>query len=219
MTKHPAAYSDPLLSIFARMLHGASEVLDPMAGTGKLAEIKAHFWPGRVVCNELEREWIDSSPYLVDEWHCGDAADMAWCSDGRFDAVCTSPTYGNRMADHHEVHEDSVHITYRHCLGRPLSGGNTGMMQWGEAYRAKHEAIYREIRRVLKKGGLLIVNVSDHIRKGAVVPVARWHSDTIETLGFAEQERIEVPTKRMRWGKNCHLRVGYEVVTSFRRTR
>ena len=53
-------------------------------------------------------------------------------SDATFDMVVTSPTYGNRMADHHNAKDGRRRITYTHNLGRTLTPGNSGAMQWGE---------------------------------------------------------------------------------------
>lgn len=215
MVRHPAVYTDTFIPIFAQLLAGRGCVLDPFAGTGKLALIKRHGFTGRVVCNEIECEWAEASPYDVDEWHIGDAEHMAWAADGEFDAICTSPAYGNRVADHHEARDGSKRITYRHCLGRALSDGNTGAMQWGEAYRQKHIAVYRECRRVLAPEGLMIVNVSDHIRKGGRVYVAAWHRGTVEGLGLRLIEELEIETPRMRMGRNGDRRVGSESILIF----
>lgn len=215
MVRHPAVYTDTFIPIFAQLLAGRECVLDPFAGTGKLALIKRHGFAGRVVCNEIEPEWAESSLYAVDEWHIGDAEHMTWAADGGFDAICTSPTYSNRMADHHEARDGSRRITYRHYLGRALSTGNTGAMQWGEAYREKHIAAYRECRRVLAPGGLMIVNVSDHIRKGKRVYVSVWHRGTLEGLGLRLIVELEIETPRMRLGRNSDRRVGSESILIF----
>lgn len=212
---HPAKYTDRLIPLFAELLQGRVRVLDPFAGTGKLAAIKAHGWTGIVICNEIEPEWVETSPYPVDMWHLCDAAHMGWAEDESFDAICTSPTYGNRMADHHNAKDGSRRITYRHCIGRTLHPGNTGAMQWGAEYRIKHRAVYKECARVLKPGGILVLNVSDHVRKGKVVPVADWHRDCITAIGFALTLDRLVPTPRMRYGANGGARVAGERVMVF----
>jgi hypothetical protein len=53
-------------------------------------------------------------------------------------------------------------------LGRPLTPGNSGALQWGEEYRALHVAVWTECRRVLKPGGIFVLNVKDHIRGGVL---------------------------------------------------
>ena len=68
----------------------------------------------------------------------GDARALPF-ADASFHAIATSPCFGNRMADHHEARDPSVRHTYRHRLGRPLSEGSAGALQWGPAYREFHE--------------------------------------------------------------------------------
>src|SRR5690606_6685178 len=106
--RHPAKYTDVLLPVFARILrgHGAQSVLDPMAGVGKIGLLRDYGFAGRIVANEIEPEWAAQAPAHV-EMHVGDAANMTWARDGEFDAIVTSPTYGNRMADHHNARDGS----------------------------------------------------------------------------------------------------------------
>jgi len=213
--KHPATYTESFIPKFAELLSGCSNVLDPFAGVGKLALIKDYGFKGRVVCNEIEREWAEMGKYNVDEWSIGDAANLQF-ANCEFDAICTSPTYGNRMADHYNESNASKRITYRHYLGRPLSEGNTGKMQWGEEYRQKHVEIYKECLRVLKSDGLMILNVSDHIRKGQVVNVVEWHKETLLSFGMKLIDEIKIETPRMRFGQNYNSRVRHECILVFR---
>jgi len=215
--RHPAKYTDTLLPVFADILKGCPNVLDPMAGTGKIGLLKDHGYKGWIVCNELEPEWITPAPPGVDEVHIGDAEDMDWAEDERFAAICTSPTYANRLADHHDARDGSRRNTYRHTLGRPLSPGNTGMMQWGKEYRQKHVFIWIECKRVLKSDGLMVVNVSDHIRKGQVVRVVDWHVKAITGIGLLLVDKISVETPRLRFGANSDVRVSEEWVLVFRK--
>lgn len=212
---HPAKYSDQFIPIFAELLKGRENVLDPFAGTGKLALIKSYGFAGKVICNELEKEWAESSIYPVDQWFISDAANMAWAPNESVDAICTSPTYGNRMADHFDAKDNSKRITYRHVLGRPLNEHNTGRMQWGDGYRNKHIEVYTECMRVLKPSGLLIINISDHIRKGEIIPVTDWHREAIMDLGFTFREELKIETQRMGFGRNSGLRVNYESILVF----
>lgn len=216
MIKHPATYTNSFIPKFAELLIGCENVLDIFGGVGKLALIKEHGFTGKVVCNELEREWVETSLHNVDEWHIGDAANMAWAESNSFDAICTSPTYGNRMADHHNAKDGSKRVTYKHFLGRDLNEANTGRMQWGEKYRQKHLEIYKECARVLKNGGLMIVNVSDHIRKGQVVNVVEWHKDALTNFGMKLIDEIKIETPRMGFGQNAKSRVQHECILVFK---
>lgn len=216
MIKHPATYTNSFIPKFAELLIGCDNVLDIFGGVGKLALIKEYGFTGKVICNELEPEWAETSPYNVDEWHIGDAANMAWAESNSFDAICTSPTYGNRMADHHNAKDGSKRVTYKHFLGRGLNEANTGRMQWGDKYREKHLEIYKECARVLKDGGLMIVNVSDHIRKGQVVNVVEWHKEALTNFGMKLIDEIKIETPRMGFGQNAKSRVQHECILVFK---
>jgi DNA modification methylase len=102
-------------------------------------------------------------------------------------------------------------------LGRKLTKGNTGNLQWGKKYRQAHVEIWQECIRVLKPNGIFILNISDHIRKGEVIPVSNWHKETLVKMGLKHIDTILVETKRMRFGANSHLRVDYENVFVFRK--
>lgn len=217
MAKHPAVYSDRLLHLFAEALRGVPVVLDPMGGTGKLALVKHHGYSGRVVVNELEAEFANG--YAVDEWHIADAADMRWAPDASFPAICTSPAYGNRCADHHNARDRSRRITYKECLGRDPSAESTAVMQWGEAYRLKHRQIYAECLRVLAPGGLLVLNMKDHIRRKRRQYVSKWHLDTLRGMGLHLAKCSAVRLRGMGFGANRHARCPVEYVFVFEKPR
>ena len=204
-TPHPAKYSDVLLTYFDRLLPPDSElILDPFAGTGKLRLIRPH-----CVLIELEPEWARISQAIV-----GDATALPFANE-TFAAICTSPTYGNRMADNFTDHRPDKHYkryTYRHMLGRPLSQNNSGGMQWGEAYRDLHLKAWKECDRVLRPGGIFLINISDHIRSGHIVPVTDWHLTCLTNMGYVLQEHLRVATRRQRHGQNGQLRVGHESI-------
>lgn len=214
--RHPAKFTDIFIPTFANLLVGYKRVLDPFAGTGKLALIKDYGYKGEVVCVEIEPEWTDMEAYDIDEWRIGDSQDMYWAEDNSFDAICTSPSYGNRMADHFESKDDSRRITYRHYLGRPLNENNSGRMQWGEKYRTLHRNVYKECRRVLRHEGLFILNISNHIRKGMEVDVTMWHKQMLKRLDFELIDKFEIPTPRHRYGANYKKRVAFESILVFK---
>lgn len=216
--KHPAKYTDIILPLFTDILfkNKCRSVLDPFAGTGKIALVKKYGFSGTVAANEIEPEWLSPNKYGCDLLFFEDAE---FCNFGekQFDAICTSPTYGNRMADHHNAKDGSRRITYTHYLGHKLTDGNTGSMQFGDAYKRKHFFTYRNILDHLAPGGIFILNISDHVRKGLIVPVTDWHSATLSNLGMSLIKTYHVKTPRHRYGANRNARVPYESVLVFQK--
>lgn len=66
--KHPAKFTDNLIPEIANMLSDVNygRVLDPFAGTGKIALIKKYNFNGLVYANEIEPEWIVNNEYGCD---------------------------------------------------------------------------------------------------------------------------------------------------------
>jgi DNA modification methylase len=209
--KHPAKYSAALLPLFEKILfdsglHKDSKVLDPFAGTGKI-----HSLPFDTQGIEIEPEWASMHPKTL----CADSTAMPFADDV-FDAICTSPTYGNRMADHHDAKDGTKRNTYTHVLGRQLKENNTGKMHWGDDYKRLHESVYAECARVLKPGGVFIVNMKNHIRKGVEIDVNKWHIECIIRLGFDLESIIPVPLKGNGYGANGNVRTGVEYINVLR---
>lgn len=205
--KHPAKYTDSLLPVFEKMLTGCKTVLDPFAGTGKI-----HLLPFETVGVEIEKEWASMHKKTI----IGDATCLPF-KDLTFDAICTSPTYGNRMADCHNAKDGSSRNTYTHKLGRKLTKNNTGAMQWGDKYRDMHEKAWFETYRVLKNNGRFVLNFKNHIRKGKVVDVFSWHLELLKKIGFTLETIEKVPTNGNGFGKNAELRTGFEFVALLRK--
>jgi SAM-dependent methyltransferase len=208
--KHPAKYSDVLLPVFKEMLSGCEKILDPFAGTGKLRLV----FPDCTLL-EIEPEWAAMSSGAI----VGDATNMPF-ADCSFDAICTSPTYGNRMADSfidHQTEKQYKRNTYTHVLGRKLSANNSGAMQWGERYREFHLKAWAECSRVLKPKGLFCLNISNHIRKGKEQYVTEWHIEALVNIGFSVLEHRKIKTRRNRMGRNGNVRVQHESVVLLRK--
>jgi tRNA G10 N-methylase Trm11 len=215
--KHPAPYTDILLPVFAALLPAATHmVLDPFAGTGKVAMLRA--WLPGLACYgaEIEAEWsATANAHACLTPRC--SATALPYPAATFDAIVTSPTYGNRMADHHEAKDASERHTYRHAIGHALHPANSGAMQWGDAYRAFHLAAWTEARRVLRPGGVLILNCKDHIRAGVLQEVTEWHVKTLLALGFTMTARRAIACPGQRHGANGAARVATETALRFAR--
>lgn len=94
-------------------------VLDPFAGVGKIHTLENH-----TSGIELEPEWAAQAPINKGITIVGDALERMreWATFYvGFDAVVTSPTYGNRMADHHDAKERC-----KACWGHGVTGVREG---------------------------------------------------------------------------------------------
>jgi SAM-dependent methyltransferase len=209
---HPAPFSDAILPVMASLLDSRHRsVLDPFAGVGRIHELPALVdWQMDTTGVEIEPEWAA----LHERTLVGNAVALDF-ADGEFDAVVTSPTYGNRLADSHNARDGSLRRSYTHDLGRKLSEKNSGSLHWGEAYREFHRIAWREAARVLRPGGRLVLNISDHIRQGKRQYVSSWHVETIISLGLVLVDATRVETPRHREGANSQLRVASELVVAF----
>lgn len=211
---HPARFSDPLFPVMAQWLMGRERILDPMAGTGKVTYMAKHGVVGQFYLNEIEHGWANWCRLTGCVTTCGDARHLPY-EDGFFDAVCTSPTYANRLADHCDWKDGSKRHTYKSYLGEALDFGNTGRLQWNDDYRQAHIEIWTECYRVLSPGGIFILNISDHKRRGKVMPVVAWHVWAMERIGFELINMEAVPTRRLRHGANAGDRLAQEMICVF----
>src|SRR5688572_22472103 len=118
---HPAKYSDILLVEMAKMLRGSRCILDPFGGTGKVFTLNHWLPDAQIEAIEIEPEWAGMHPRTT----LGNALKLPW-ANGYFDAICTSPTYGNRMADATLNATGNVWQTYTCQLGRQLHPDNSG---------------------------------------------------------------------------------------------
>lgn len=216
---HPARYSAALLPIFVDIMayelfasFVSLKVLDPFAGTGRIHDLRDRI-AVETVGVELEAEWADLHADTI----CGNALHLPF-EDHEFDVICTSPTYGNRLADSHNASDPERRRSYTHDLGRKLHDDNSGAMQWSLEYREFHLKAWAEAVRVLKPGGLFILNIKDHIRYGVQQPVSTWHAATLVSLGLDYDPELSqgVPTRHLRQGSTPE-RAGQELVLVFKR--
>lgn len=235
------------------------KILDPFAGPGGIHALRNLNRRWQTFGVEIEHEWAAASPYT---WR-GDSRRLAALRTVArrlpFDAIATSPTYGNRMADHHEARDpcractgiggfvmvdgdwlpgvqlghanETIYRacqdcrgtgltrrhTYRHELGRALTPGNAGAMQWGDEYRDLHRLVWVQCFDVLKDDGLFILNIKDHIRDGVFQGVPGWHLRTLQSLGFMIENVTALATGAMRHGANRQLRADAELVVTLRK--
>jgi tRNA G10 N-methylase Trm11 len=127
---NPATFSPRILTVIAAELReflpnetGTAKILDPFAGPGGVHALRAHRHETWGI--EIEREWAAANRWTFQ----GDATQLASLSTVRrrmpFDAIVTSPTYGNRMADHHEAADRC-----RECCTVWIEDPNTGNGDW-----------------------------------------------------------------------------------------
>jgi tRNA G10 N-methylase Trm11 len=129
-----------------------------------------------------------------------------------FDAIATSPTYGNRLADSYEASDPEARRSYRFDLGRPLHDDNSGALQWGDAYRKFHERAWSEALRVLRPGGRFVLNIKDHIRDGKWQDVAAWHVACLQREGLTIAAIRPVITSGQKLGSNSDVRSDAELL-------
>lgn len=212
--EHPAPFSDKILSTIGEHLPESGVVLDPFAGTGRIHELATE--DRHTVGIELQPKWADMHPDTL----VGNALDLstAGIAPESVDAIATSPTYGNRMADHHNAQDDSVRLTYSHTHGEPLNDANSGTLQWGDEYRSFHERAWAEAVNALKPGGTFTLNIKNHVRGGEVQRVVEWHVTTLMLGHGLQMVAIDVvPTRGLMAGANAESRTLYEYVITFRK--
>lgn len=105
---HPAKWSGSVLAALDRVVHDEHlrlattheilAVLDPFAGVGA-ARLQGSLGNALVTGVELQPEWAATNALTI----VGDAAALPDDWTGTFDAVVTSPSFSNRMADHHDA--------------------------------------------------------------------------------------------------------------------
>jgi tRNA G10 N-methylase Trm11 len=210
LPSHPAKYTEILLPTVAAMLNGRKRILDPFGGTGRVFLLENWLGNVEIQATEIEEPWAARNPRTT----LGNALHLPW-PDGYFDAVATSPAYGNRMADTLLDSGKYKRMTYTALLQRQLHPDNAGAIQWGDKYQRFHREAWIEARRVLQPGSAFVLNIKDHIRTGLHMPVTAWHIACLESLGFRLVQHEKINTPGMTRGQNGDARVPYESVIQF----
>ncbi len=214
MKKHPAKYSKVLFPYILECLkHFAGRkigIVDNMGGIGGVHQIRTDDW--FTVALEIEWDWACQHPSNV----CGDTLHPPF-QPQIFDAIVVSIVYYNRMSDHHNAKDGSKRNTYTHVIGHELHENNAGKIQWNDEAREFSTNMAKSILECLKrsKDARFVLNISDHIRKGEIQEVTKWHIELFESLGMKVVEHHKVQTRRNRQGRNGNLRVDHESVISF----
>lgn len=217
---------------------GAPVLLDPFAGVGKIHELtKALPWLTTIGV-ELEPEWArqhdrtyvgDATKLLIES----DSVDvvatspcygnrMADTYDGK--GLCRACAGVGRSLSGPEPtpvevtcprckgtgRDVSSRMTYRTALGRMPSTGSSSTLQWGEAYKDLHRKAIGEMRRVVRPGGIVMVNMSNHIRRGVEQDVVGWWEQALTAEGFEHRQTCVVSTRRYRHGQNHEARINGE---------
>jgi len=212
-----------LIPVFAALLEqhmpapSDHHVLDPFAGTGKIHKLRDYKF--QTIGIEIEPEWAA----MHEGTRVGDALALPFPSADQetielIGAICTSPTYGNRLADHHNASDPESRRSYTHDLGRELHANNSGAMHWGDEYRDFHERAWTEAVRVLMWDGVFILNIKDFIRNGEWQHVTNWHLTTLAGLGLRLIEVRAIPLRGLRQGANSAARVPFETVAVFKKS-
>lgn len=219
VVKHPAKFSDPVLDRIGDHLYQygwPKRMLDPFAGTGKVHHLAAepnYDLPLRsfTVGVEIEADWANLHPCNL----IADALALPF-PDDTFDGMVTSPVYGNRFSDHHNARDGSVRRSYTHDIGHQLHPHNSGTLPWGPLYREFHDAAWTECLRVLEPEALIVVNVSNHIRRGVEQPVTEWHHNWFLDHECEVVDFDCVSTTRLRHGANREARARCENIFTVR---
>lgn len=221
-------------------IYGAPVILDPFAGTGKIhrlgqlgydtlgVELEPE-WAGhhertmvgdsRNLADELARRGIGPVDGIVTspcygnrmaDTYAGENVCPACKGTGVADLAAGDPPGTCERCEGTGEVEPTTRYTYTISLGHPLTAGNAGGVQWGREYRQLHRAVYRSCVSVLKPGGWVVVNMSDHLRNKETVPVTMWHATALVEAGLTYHKAIPVRTKRSKNGANRDARAPEE---------
>lgn len=228
-----AELADAILSFRLARALPPPRILDPFAGVGKIHQLD-HL--GYVIGCELQERWARQSHGMVIGNSerlpfVGGAFDLVITSPCYGNRMADSHVARERCRvcqGMKEIVSDdwgrevcgkcggtgrgptTRRHTYTHYYGEPLHKRNAGRLQWGPQYRLLHYAVWRECKRVLKPGGQIMLNVSNHIRGGKEMDVVGFHRWCLRAFGLTIVREMTIPTQRNRHGANYEARVDGE---------
>ena len=210
---HPAVYSAVILAAIDRLLPASGTFIDPMAGSGRCFNLERG--DRHIVATEIEPEFAALHPRTI----CADATALPFATSSLDGGFC-SPSYPNRMNGDYTAAGWTKNSTGRRnyslskrWLARDadavLHSHNTS--RYGERrkpgfYWLLHALVWGEVARVVKPGGVFIVNCKDLPR----LPVTEPHVALLIDAGFTEVHREQVRPPGYRFGENSKLRVDHE---------
>lgn len=212
-TDFPCAYSTVILEALDRLLPASGTFLDPCAGSGRCFDLER---PGRtIVGTEIEPEFAALHPRTI----VADATALPFATASFTGGYC-SPSYPNRMNGDYTAPGWTKDPTGRRnyslskrWLARDadatLHAHNTA--RYGErrhpgTYWLIHALIWAEVARVVRPGGIFIVNCKDLPRMEVTEP----HVALLVDTGFTITHRERVHPPGYRNGAHASLRVDHE---------
>lgn len=209
---HPARYSAAIIAALTDILPAGIHIHDPYAGTGErlgdIADRRGWTYSG----TEIEAGFIVDPRVKQGDSTQAHTYPLAATWSNRW--IVTSPVYPNGMADHWNAADSSDRHTYRAAAGHDLDTNNMGRYGYRGGSARNHDAYWllagSSVRWWDAFDGV-IVNVSDFIAAGQVVPiVAPWRA-LLASRGWQTEVR-EVVTPRQRRGANGGVRVDAEAL-------
>lgn len=217
---HPAPYSTCIMEALDELLPTTGIFLDPMCGSGRCFDLEHD---GRIIAGtEIEPEFAALHPRTT----LADATMLPF-GDGAFDGGFCSPTYPNRMNGDYTAPGWTKDPTGRRNYSlsvrwlardesRQLRLNNTaryGAKRGIGEYWRLHRLIWAEVARVIRPGGIFILNTKDL----PGMPVTDPHVWNLTAVGFSEVERRRVFPPGYRRGSNRELRVEHEDIVVLER--
>lgn len=114
--------------------------------------------------------------------------------------------------------------TYTHALQRsgakPVEhDDNAVVMQWGARYREFHDAVWASCSSyLLRPGGLVLLNVKNHVRRSEVQRVVEFHVNSWLRLRYTIEEARPIETRGLAYGANHDVRTPHELIIALRKS-